>query len=142
MPPVAVIQQILAPIEDVFNFIGNVETHPRIADFCREIDIISEQKSGVGTRFHQVYADGTECESVIMEWDPYEKIGWHNFEGGSKKACQIITYRFEQEGEIAHVLHTVETYAYEVQALHRKGTEENMREMENLKKIIEEGRSR
>jgi len=137
MPPMVVIQQIEASIEDVFKFVGHVETHPQIADFCSAVKITSEQKCGVGTRFHQVYADGTECDSVIMEWDPFEKIVWHNFEGGSMKACQIITYRFEQEGKISHVLHTVNTYSYENQALHRKGMQENMQEMENLKKVLE-----
>ena len=137
MPPMVVIQQIKAPIEDVFRFVGNVETHPQLADFCREVEIQSGGEIGKGTRFHQVYTDGTECDSVIMEWKPYEKISWHNFEGGSKKACQIITYRFEQEGDITHVLHIVDTYAYENQTLHRKGTEENLREMATLKKLLE-----
>ncbi|MDP6367746.1 MAG: hypothetical protein QF787_16660, partial [Nitrospinota bacterium] len=47
------------------------------------------------------------------------------------------SYYFEQEGDITHVLHTVEHDAYENQALHRDGTERNIRELENLKNILE-----
>ncbi len=107
MPPMVVLQKIKAPVEDVFNFVGNVTTHPRFADFCREVKITSEQSTGAGTRFHQVYEDSRECDSVIMLWEPFQKIVWHNFVGGGKKPAQIITYRFEQEGEIFDVPVTV-----------------------------------
>ncbi|HJP13646.1 MAG: SRPBCC family protein [Nitrospinota bacterium] len=137
MPPVAVIEKIRAPIEKVFDYIAHLETHPRIADFCREVKIVSEKKSGVGTRFHQVYANGDEHDSEIVVWERPTKIAWRNFEGGSSEPIQMISYYFEQEGDITHVLHTVEHDAYENQALHRDGTERNIRELENLKNILE-----
>ena len=68
MPPVAVIETIRAPIEKVFDFIAHVETHPQIADFCREVKIVSEQKAGKGTRFRQVYANGDEHDSEVVVW--------------------------------------------------------------------------
>jgi len=137
MPPVAVIQKIRAPVEKVFGFIGRVETHPRIADFCREVRIVSAQKIGLGTRFHQVYTNGVEHDSEIVVWEPHKKIVWQNYEEGSKEPVQIVSYHFEQEGEITHVLHTVECAAYESQAAHRDGTERNIRELANLKRILE-----
>ncbi len=137
MPPVAVIEKIRAPIEKVFDFIAHVETHPQIADFCREVKIVSEQKSGAGMRFHQVYSNGDEHDSEIVVWEPTGKIVWQNYEGDSKEPIQIISYYFEQEGDITHILHTVECAAYENQALHRDGTERNIRELRNLKKLLE-----
>ncbi len=137
MPPVAVIETIRAPIEKVFGFIAHVETHPQIADFCREVKIVSEQKAGKGTRFHQVYANGDEHDSEIVVWEPPTKIVWRNYEGDSREPIQIISYHFEQEGDITHVLHTVEFEAYENQALHRDGTERNIRELRNLKMLLE-----
>jgi uncharacterized membrane protein len=137
LPPVAVIETIRAPIEKVFDFIAHVETHPQIADFCREVRIVSERKSGTGTRFHQVYTNGDEHDSKIVVWEPPRKIAWQNYEGNSKEPVQIISYYFEQEGDLTHVLHTVECDAYEIQASHRDGTERNIRELRNLKRILE-----
>ncbi|MCY3823090.1 MAG: hypothetical protein OXG62_04400 [Nitrospinae bacterium] len=137
MPPVAVIEKIRAPAEDVFGFIGHVETHPQIADFSQSVRIISEKKTGVGTRFHQVYTSGAEHISEMMVWEPYKKIVWHNFEGDSKTHVMIISYHFEEEGPYTHVLHTVECDEYENQAKHRDGTLRNIRELANLKRILE-----
>lgn len=137
MPPVVVLQQIRAPVEKVFNFVGNVETHPLFAHFCREVKITSELRRAVGTRFHQVYTDGHECDSEIVVWEPFRKIVWHNFQNRETKPAQVITYRFEQEGEITHVLHIVENEVYENQTLHRRGMEENLIEMANLQKVME-----
>jgi uncharacterized membrane protein len=137
MPPVAVIEKIRAQAQEVFNFIGHVETHPQIADFSQSVKIISEKKSGVGTRFHQVYTNGAEHVSEMMVWEPYKQIVWHNFEGDSKTPVMIISYYFEEEGSYTHVLHTVECDEYEDQAKHRDGTLRNIRELANLKQILE-----
>ena len=139
MPPVAVIEKIRAPAEKVFNFIARVETHPRIADFCRSVRIVSEEKSGAGTRFRQVYANGVEHLSEITVWEPNERIVWRNFEDGAEAPVMIIGYRFEEEGRHTHVLHTVEADEYENQAKHREGTLRNIRELANLKRILEGG---
>ncbi len=152
MPPIVVLQQVKAPVEVVFNFVGNVETHPQIAPFCKEVKITSpEGHRGKGTRFHQIFHDRPECDSEIMFWEPSRKIVWHNFVGvgqgelqaiyntyRGEKPAQIITYRFEQEGEFTHVLHTVDNEVYEDQTLHRGGTEENIRELASLKRLLEE----
>ncbi|MFQ5692014.1 MAG: SRPBCC family protein [Nitrospinota bacterium] len=137
MVPVVVLQQIKAPIDRVFHFIANLETHPRIASFCQSVTYTSASREGVGTAFHQVYKDGAECDSEIVVWEPPTKIVWKNFYRGTEKPEQTITYLFEQEGDITHVLHTVETDAYEDLALHRKVTAENVEEMANLKRILE-----
>ncbi len=138
MPPVVVLEQVRASVEKVFEFVGNVETHPQIAPFSKEVRITSpEGHQGEGTCFHQTFHDRPECSSVITIWEPYSRIVWRNFVGGSSKPAQIITYRFEQEGDVTHVLHTVDNDAYEDQTLHRAGTEENIRELANLKNLLE-----
>ena len=63
---------------------------------------------------------------------------WRNFEGGAKTPVMIISYYFEEEGPYTHVLHTVECDDYENQAKHRDGTLRNIRELANLKRILEE----
>ena len=137
MPPVAVIEKIRAQAQEVFSFIGHVETHPQIADFSQSVEIISEQKTGAGMRFHQVYTNGAEHVSEIVVWEPNERIVWHNFEGDSTTPVMIISYYFEEEGPYTHVLHTVECDEYENQARHRDGTLRNIRELANLKRILE-----
>ena len=137
MPPVAVIEKIRAQAQEVFSFIGHVETHPQIADFSQSVKIVSEQKSGVGMRFHQVYTSGVEHVSEIVTWEPGRKIVWHNFEGDSTTPVMIISYYFEEEGPFTHILHTVECDEYENQAKHRDGTLRNIRELANLKRILE-----
>ncbi|MBI3024368.1 MAG: hypothetical protein HYY66_01565 [Candidatus Tectomicrobia bacterium] len=58
MPPVVVLQQIKAPAEKVFAFVGNVLTHPQIAPFCKEVRITSPGgHKGAGTRLHQIFHD-------------------------------------------------------------------------------------
>ena len=137
MPPVAVIQQVEAPIEKVFNFIGDVTTHTQINDYCLNVKFLTEEHTGVGTRFHQVYSDGTEHESEVVVWEPYSKIVWRNFEAGGKEPVNIISYRFEQVENITYVLHFVEAFSLEDQAHHRDVTERNFREMKRLKEILE-----
>ncbi len=137
MPPVAVIETIRAPVERVFDFIAHVETHPQIADFSQEVRIVSEAKSGPDLRFHQIYTNGDEHDSEITVWEPPVKIAWQNFEADATEPVQIITYYFEEEGDLTHILHTVECAAYENQARHRDGTERNIRELANLKRILE-----
>ncbi len=136
MPPVAVIEKIRAPIERVFDFIAHVETHPRIADLSQEVKITSDQKSGIGMRFHQIYTNGEEHDSEIFVWEPPARIAWRNFEAGAAEPVQIISYFFEQVGGITHVLHTVESAAYENQARHRDGTERTIRELRKLREIL------
>ena len=137
IPPVVVIVEIKAPAEKVFGFVGNVETHPEFADFCREVKMTTEKSNELGAKFHQFYVNGGECDSEIMVWEPFKKIVWHNFQGGNEEPVQIITYYFEQVGDVTHVLHTVENEAHADQALHRKGMQENVREMANLKRLVE-----
>jgi len=140
MVPVVVLQQIKVPVDRVFNFIANLETHPQIAGFCQSVKYTSEKREGVGATFHQVYKNGAECDSEIVVWEPPTKIIWQNFYGGSKKPDQTVTYIFEQEGGTTHVLHTVERMDEEADkdlALHRRGTAENVEEMANLKRILE-----
>jgi len=138
MPPVVVLRKIRASAEEVFNFVGDVQTHPQIAPFSKEVKITSpEGCMGKGTRFHQIFHDRPECDSEIVSWEPFRKIAWHNFLGSAEKPAQIITYCFEQEGEVTHVLHTVDNNSYEDQALHRGGTEENILELANLKELME-----
>ncbi|MFQ5914799.1 MAG: SRPBCC family protein [Nitrospinota bacterium] len=141
MVPVVVLQQIKAPVDRVFNFIANLETHPQIASFCQSVKYTSERRQGVGATFHQFYKNGGECDSEIIVWEPPTKIVWQNFYGAAKKPGQTVTYYLEQEGEITHVLHTVErTDDREGDvdlAHHREGTAENVEEMANLKKILE-----
>lgn len=138
MPPVVVLQEIRAPVEKVFSFVGHVETHPSFAHFCREVKITSDVRNAAGTKFHQVYTDGHECDSEIVVWEPHRKIVWHNYAGDTPTPAQIIRYYFEQAGDVAHVLHVVENEVYENQTLHRRGTEENIRELANLKRLMEE----
>ena len=138
MPQVVVLEQVRAPVDQVFEFVGNVETHPQIAPFSKEVTITSPGgHQGAGTRFHQVFHDRPECDSVITVWEPHSKIVWENYVGGSEKPAQVITYRFEQVGDVTHVLHTVDNEAYEDQTLHRGGTEENIVELANLKNLVE-----
>ncbi len=137
MPPVSVIETNRAPIQRDFDFIAHVETHPQIADFCQEVRIVSEAKIGPGLRFHQIYTNGDEHDSEITVWEPPAKIAWRNFEAGAAEPIQIVSYYFEQVGDLTHILHTVECAVYENQARHRDGTERNIRELANLKKILE-----
>lgn len=140
MPPVAVIEKIRAPAGEVFRFLAHVETHPQIADFSQSVRIISERRSGVGTRFHQVYTNGVEHVSEITAWEPNRKLAWHNFAGAGEAPVMIIAYYLEEEGPYTHVLHTVEAAEYESQSRHREGTLRNIRELANLKRILEAAR--
>ncbi len=135
--PVVVLQQIKAPVEKVFAFIGNLELHPQIARFCESVHYTSDAREGVGATFHQVHKNGRECESEIVTWKPPTQVVWQNFYGGARKPDQIVTYLLEQEGEITHLLHTVESDAYTDLALHREATAHNIDEMEWIKKILE-----
>ncbi|MBI2881952.1 MAG: hypothetical protein HYY21_10175 [Candidatus Tectomicrobia bacterium] len=135
--PVVVLQQIKAPAGKVFGFIANLELHPRIARFCESVHYTSERRESVGTTFHQVQKSGRECDSEITVWEPPARIVWQNFYKGSRKPTQVVTYLLEKEGGITHLLHIVESEAYENLALHREGTADNVEEMRRIKKILE-----
>jgi hypothetical protein len=124
-------------MEKVFGFLGNLETHTQIARFCESVHYTSESREGVGATFHQVHKNGKECDSEITVWEPPTKVVWQNYYGQTKKPDQTITYIMEQEGDVTHLLHVVESDAYTDLALHREGTADNLDEMERIKKILE-----
>ena len=55
---------IAAPVDKVYDFVANVENHPRYADFVERLDITSPYRLGLGVTFNQYLHLGGETVAV------------------------------------------------------------------------------
>lgn len=69
---VTVKQQIKADIDSVFSFISHPEGYPEAIDGILKVEILSEQKSGLGCRFKETRMMYGKEASEIMEFSKVE----------------------------------------------------------------------
>lgn len=133
--------KIRAPIEKVFGFIANVETHPRYADFCKQAVFTSERREGVGATFRQTVHRGGktyDVHSTFVRWEPPHNVTWVNDTPRGPRSMEI-SYDLSETPEGVEVVHRVKDLAMETGEAKREEIEENERELANLKRILEGG---
>ena len=72
---------IKAPIHEVWAVISNLELIGELTPACTKIELLSEQKKGIGTttRWHsKVHPDDPAIEEII-DWQPLEYYAWRGF---------------------------------------------------------------
>ncbi len=132
---------IRAPIEQVFDFIANVETHPRYADFCKQVVFTSERRAGVGAAFRQTVHRGGrtyDVYSTFVRWEPPHNVTWVNDTPRGPR-CMQISYDLAEGPDGVEVVHRVRDLAMEASQAKQEEIEENERELANLKRILEGG---
>ena len=132
---------IRAPIQEVFDFIANVQTHPQYADFCKRVEFTSERRAGVGATFRQVVhrlGHTHEVHSTIVAWDPPRRIVWVNDTPRGPRSMEI-SYDLSATPAGVEVVHRVKDLRVETAGAKREEIEENERELANLKRILEQG---
>lgn len=136
-PKITVEIEIRAPLEKVFAFVCDVDTHPLYAQFVQSVKITSPIRSGVGVIFvqRQLRGDGiAEIYSEITEIMPLRKIVWLS-RGQIGEA--LVSYVFEPTLQGTKVIHSVATSLYEDPQQRRKSIEENEQELATLKTLME-----
>jgi len=121
----------------VFDYVGDLNTHPLYADVVYKAWITSKQTTGVGTTFKQVQTRSgrmTEGESEVIEWNPPDRIVWRS----RKQPDSAVIYDFQKKGSGTRVVHTVRYPQLDDPEMRRLSIEENERELENLKRLVEE----
>lgn len=130
---------IRAPIEKVFGFIANVETHPQYAEFCKQVQFTSERREGPGATFRQTVHRGGrthDVHSTFIRWEPPHHVTWVNDTPRGPRSMQISYDLAEGPGGV-QVVHRVKDLAMETAAARQEEIEENERELANLKRILE-----
>ncbi|MBI3089321.1 MAG: SRPBCC family protein [Candidatus Tectomicrobia bacterium] len=142
MGEIEVRQRITAPALDVFNFIADVTTHPRYAEFCKRIEITSAQRHGVGVTFTQLtdHGDGGlyEVRSRIARWEPGTHVSWVNTDAHGTPQVEVI-YDLVQHGGEVEVIHRVIGPMLDDEALRQRSYDDNVVELANLKRLLERG---
>ncbi|MBI4289583.1 MAG: SRPBCC domain-containing protein [Chloroflexi bacterium] len=136
-PEIMVETEIRAPLEKVFAFVCDVDTHPLYAQFVESVKITSPVRCGVGVTFVQRQRrDGSvaEINSEITEVIPLRKIVWLS-RGQIGEA--LVSYVFEPALQGTKVIHSVATSLYEDPQQRRKSIEENEQELATLKRLME-----
>ncbi len=136
MGKIQVITYIEREPEVVFDFVADLNTHPQYADVVHRAWITSEQKTGVGTTFKQVQTRGgqtTEGESEVIEWNRPTKITWRS----RHRQDTAVVYEFQRQDKGTQVVHTVVYPQLDDPEKRRESIEENSRELENLKRLVE-----
>ena len=132
---------IHAPIEEVFGFIADVQTHPQYAEFCKQVRFTSDRREGVGATFRQlVHRMGRthEVQSTIVRWEAPRHITWVNDTPRGPRSMEI-SYDLRETAEGVEVVHRVKDLAMDTGEAKRDEIEENERELANLKRILERG---
>jgi uncharacterized protein YndB with AHSA1/START domain len=131
--------KIRAPIEKVFGFIANVETHPQYADFCKQVVFTSDRREGVGATFRQTVHRGGKTHDVystFVRWEPPHNVTWVNDTPSGPRSMQI-SYDLAEGPEGVEVVHRVRDLHMETREAQREEIEENERELANLKRLLE-----
>ncbi len=139
MDEIEVRVHIRAAIEQVFDFIANVETHPQYADFCKRVEFTSDRRTGAGATFRQVVhrmGHTHEVRSTIVGWDRPRRIVWVNDTPRGPRSMEI-SYDLADAPEGVEVVHRVKDLAMRTGEAKREEIEENERELANLKRILE-----
>lgn len=134
--------EIDAPVEQVFEYVSDVRTHPEYADFVDSVEIVSEN-GGEDTIFIQTHESSTEWIATEFElYEPTDCVGWVT----RKETGDIhIRYWFEPVDGGTRVTHagiaplhhdSPETFASDLDEL-RERYENNVEEMSNLRSILE-----
>ena len=76
----------------------------------------------------------TEGESEVIEWNPPDRTVWRS----RKQPDSAVIYDFQKEGSGTRVVHTVRYPQLDDPEMRRLSIEENERELENLKRLVEE----
>lgn len=128
-----------APVDQVFGFIANLETHPQYAEFCKTVEYTSPQREGVGATFRQVVhrmGHTHEVRSTIVRWDPPRRIVWVNDTPRGPRSMEI-SYDLAETPAGVEVVHRVKDLLLETAESKQEEIEENERELANLKRILE-----
>lgn len=127
--------EIAAPVERVFDYVTDVETHPVYADFVASVEITSSLKQGAGVKFVQVHkGDSHRIPSEIVEHVPHEKVVWltHGRNGDT-----VVSYWFRETAKGTKVIHSVASQAFNDEQAYQRSYDNNVRELANLKKVLE-----
>lgn len=130
--------EIAAPVDKVYDFVANVENHPRYADFVERLEITSPYRLGLGVTFNQYLHLGGETVSVpsqVIELVPLQKVVWTSPHRGY---VMPVTYLFESSGPGTRVIHMAEAPWYNDPVEQAGWLEDNRRELENLKRLLEQ----
>ena len=86
MPSVKNEHIIKAPAEMVFDRVTNAENFPKVAPHIKSVEFLSEQKTGLGTKFKETrIMKGRESSTVleITEYDPPHRARFVTGQGGT-----------------------------------------------------------
>jgi len=135
MAEVRVEIEIVAPVDKVFNFVADVETHPLYADFVESVRITSVLKRGKGVTFTQVHRGSEdEIESEILEVTTNKKITWITHESGGDV---LVNYWFDEIPTGVKLIHTISSSQFVQPQKYKSVYDANERELANLKELME-----
>lgn len=71
MKPIRITRQIAAPVDAVFATIASIEEFKKAIPHITEVEFLSEQRTGVGTRFRETRLMGKREASTVLEVTEY-----------------------------------------------------------------------
>ena len=98
---------IKAPIQAVWEVIADLELIGKLTPACLKIELLSEQKKGIGTtsRWHSsVHPDSPAMEEIV-DWQPLEYYAWRSYDGETPVVDGVLSVSPTHQG------HTILTLA-------------------------------
>ena len=86
MKPIIIERTISAPAEKVFNTVAHITEFSKVIDSITNVEFVSEQQQGVGTRFKETRVmKGREAtvELEVTEYQPNSRVRIRSDEGGT-----------------------------------------------------------
>lgn len=109
-------REIEAPVEEVFNAVANIEEFRKVVPDIIDVQFLSDQHSGVGTRFIETRVIGKKTgktELEVVEYQPYRRARLVAEAGGS---TWDTVYDLEPAGTGTRVTMTMTATAHTVRA--------------------------
>ena len=75
MKPIRLTRQIAAPVDAVFATIASIEEFKKAIPHITAVEFLSEQRTGVGTRFRETRLMGKREASTVLEVTEYVENG-------------------------------------------------------------------
>ena len=114
MPKITVEKLIDAPLDEVFRTVAHVEEFSKVVPHITKIEFLTDQQTGVGTRFKETRLMNRKEATVELEVTEYEKDDHTRIVSDTAGTVWDTLFTVSREGERTKLLMEMDARAYKL----------------------------